>query len=74
MAKIRLVAARPRKVPVLRGRVVQPDEVVEVPDKLYGAFIGQAENWQPVQDPKPAGEDPAAAKAKTAPRRTRDGE
>lgn len=72
MAKIRLIAASPRRVPGLGGRTVQPDEVVTVPDTEFESYVCQTETWQPVAEPKT---EPPQAALKTAPKRAaKDGE
>lgn len=53
MAKVRLIAGEPRIVPWLgQNRTVQPDEVVEIPDGHFEAYVCQPSVWQPVEEPK----------------------
>lgn len=54
MAKVRLIAAEERLVPWLGQRLVHPDEVVEVPDDQFDAYVCQPGTWQPVEEPKTA--------------------
>lgn len=62
MAKIRLAADEPRIVPWLGPeRIVQPDEVVTVPDDDFEAYVCQ-DIWQPVENPKPKAAAKRAAK------------
>jgi hypothetical protein len=61
VAKVRFCGPEPHMVPWLGGRTVQPDEVVEVPDKDFAAYVCQPALWQGVEEPKPAAE--AAPKA-----------
>jgi hypothetical protein len=52
VAKIRFVGAEPHIVPWLGpGCVVQPDEVVEVPDEHYQAYVCQPGLWESVEEP-----------------------
>lgn len=67
MAKVRLIAPEERRVPWL-GRTVQPDEVVDVPDRQFDAYVCQAGTWQAVEEPKPPAVE-VAAETKPAPRR-----
>ncbi|MFF9625446.1 hypothetical protein [Streptomyces griseosporeus] len=50
MARVRYLGPEPVTVPEL-GRVVEPDEVVEVPDERYDGYVCQTVNWEPVQEP-----------------------
>lgn len=59
MAAIRNVAGEARVVPWL-GRVVAPDEVVQVPDADVYAYTQQAA-WVPVDDAAQTAHDTAAA-------------
>lgn len=55
MAKVRLIAAEPRIVPWLGpGTVVEPDQVVEVPDAQFESYVCQPAVWEPVAEPKTA--------------------
>ncbi|WP_412079045.1 hypothetical protein ACLF6K_37510 [Streptomyces xanthophaeus] len=64
MAKVRFVGPLPVTVPELGSRIVQPDEVVEVPDARYDGYVCQPTNWEPVEEPKDS-EPPKKAAAKT---------
>ncbi len=59
MARVRLIGPEPVTVPELGESVVQPDEVVEVPDARFDAYVCQPHTWEPVEEPQPA---PAPAK------------
>lgn len=63
MARVRFIGPEPVTVPEL-GRVVQPDEMVEVPDERFDGYVCQTTNWEPVEEPK--GPAPKKAAAKTA--------
>ena len=66
MARVRYLGPEPVTVPELGPeRVVQPDEVVEVPDGRFEAYVCQTVNWEAVEEPKtePA---PAPVKKTTA--------
>ena len=64
MARVRFIGPEPVTVPELGGRVVQPDEVVEVPDGLYEGYVCQPQTWEPVEEPaaKSAAKKTSAAK------------
>lgn len=62
MAKVRFIGPEEVMVPELGERVVQPDQVVEVPDERFEAYVGQAENWESVEEPR----DPTVPVKKTA--------
>lgn len=53
MASVRLIAPEPRIVPWLGPEVVvQPDQVVEVPDAHADAYTCQPDVWELVGEPK----------------------
>lgn len=53
MARVRYLGPEPVTVPELGPeRVVQPDEVVEVPDSRFEAYVCQTVNWEAVEEPK----------------------
>lgn len=52
MAKVRFIGPEEVMVPELGDRVVQPDQVVEVPDERFEAYVCQTENWESVEEPK----------------------
>jgi hypothetical protein len=49
MAKVRNVSPEALIVPELRGRVVAPDEVVDVPDDRVDAYTYQDRTWALVE-------------------------
>lgn len=51
MARVRLIGPEPVSVPELDARTVQPDEVVEVPDERYEAYVCQPLTWESVEEP-----------------------
>ncbi|MFE9432154.1 hypothetical protein [Streptomyces sp. NPDC006640] len=63
MARVRYLGPEPVTVPEL-GRVVEPDEIVEVPDARFEGYVCQPGMWEPIQEPKD--EEPAAAPVKKA--------
>lgn len=52
MARVRLIGPEPVTVPELGGRTVHPDEVVEVPDERFDAYVCQPTTWESVEEPK----------------------
>lgn len=54
MAKVRLIADEPRIVPWLDNRLVEPDEVVDVPDGDAESYACQPAVWELVAEPKKA--------------------
>lgn len=70
MARVRFLGSEPVTVPELGPeRVVQPDEVVEVPDERFDGYACQASNWEAVEEPKAATAKKTTA-AKSAPQKT----
>lgn len=65
MARVRFIGYEPHIVPELGDRLVEPDEVVEVPDERFEAYVVQPHLWESVEEPKTAapGKKTAAAKA-----------
>lgn len=62
MARVRFIGPEPVSVPELgEGRVIQLDEVVEVPDDRFEGYVCQPGAWESVEEPK--GESPAPAPA-----------
>ena len=61
MARLKNVSGEAREVPLLDNRVVEPDEVVDVDDKLLAEFVWPAVTWQVEPDKKPAKGSKAAA-------------
>jgi hypothetical protein len=62
MARVRFVGSEPVTVPEL-GRVVQPDEMVEVPDERFEAYVCQPGTWESIEEPKTAAAKKTAAKS-----------
>lgn len=60
MARVRFLGPEPVTVPELGGRVVQPDEVVEVPDDRHDAYVCQVTNWESIEEPGRAKKTSAA--------------
>ncbi len=66
MARVRYLGPEPVTVPELGPeRVVEPDEVVEVPDDRFEGYVCQTTNWEPVEEPK-LEPDPVPVKKTTA--------
>ncbi|MBA2951588.1 hypothetical protein [Streptomyces himalayensis] len=65
MARVRFIGAEPVTVPELGDRLVEPDQVVEVPDERFEGYVCQPSNWEPVEEPvaKAAAKKTTAAKA-----------
>lgn len=61
MARVRYVGPEPVTVPEL-DRVVEPDEIVEVPDARFEGYVCQPGTWEPIEEPKE--ETPPAALVK----------
>ncbi|GGU90960.1 hypothetical protein GCM10010275_29950 [Streptomyces litmocidini] len=57
MARVRFIGPEPVTVPELGGRVVEPDQLVEVPDDRYEGYVCQTTMWEPVEEPTYRGED-----------------
>ncbi|MFF8659462.1 hypothetical protein [Streptomyces huasconensis] len=56
MARVRYIGPEPVTVPELGELVVEPDEVVEVPDDRFEGYVCQPQTWQTVEEPR---DDPA---------------
>ncbi|MFF0080219.1 hypothetical protein ACFYR1_11035 [Streptomyces canus] len=70
MARVRYLGPEPVTVPELGPeRVVHPDEVVEVPDDRFEAYVCQTTNWETVEEPKA----PEAPVKKTAAKPQKEG-
>ncbi|WP_435285910.1 hypothetical protein [Streptomyces bacillaris] len=65
MARVRYIGAEPVTVPELGNRLVQPDEIVEVPDQRFDGYVCQPAVWEGIEEPKD--EKPAAALKKPTP-------
>lgn len=61
MARVRYVGPEPVTVPEL-GRLVEPDEIVEVPDARFEGYVCQPGTWESIEEPKD--EPPAVAPVK----------
>ncbi|MFD7709472.1 hypothetical protein [Streptomyces sp. NPDC059786] len=74
MARVRFVGPDPVTVPELGERLVQPDEIVEVPDERFDGYVCQPTNWESVEEPKPKDEAaPAAPLLKSAAKPRKEG-
>ncbi|MGV9242615.1 hypothetical protein [Streptomyces sp. NPDC003710] len=51
MARVRFLGPEPVTVPELGDRVVQPDEVVEVPNERFEGYVCQPAAWEAVEEP-----------------------
>ncbi|MEU1559514.1 hypothetical protein ABZ504_03210 [Streptomyces mirabilis] len=51
MARVRYVGSEPVTVPELGDRLVERDEVVEVPDERFDGYVCQSGNWESVEEP-----------------------
>ncbi|MEV0183810.1 hypothetical protein AB0I54_31680 [Streptomyces sp. NPDC050625] len=63
MARVRFIGPEPVTVPELGSRVVEPDEVVEVPDERFEGYVCQPGTWESVEEPGKAAAKKTAAKA-----------
>ncbi|WP_371612877.1 hypothetical protein [Streptomyces clavifer] len=52
MARVRYIGAEPVTVPELGNRLVQPDEMVEVPDARFEGYTCQPALWEAVDEPR----------------------
>lgn len=73
MARVRYIGPEPVSVPELgEGRVIQPDDVVEVPNDRFEGYVCQPATWESVEEPREEPEpkpDPEAPRA-VLPKRT----
>lgn len=60
MARVRFIGPEPVTVPELADRVVQPDEIIQVPDGRYDGYVCQTQTWEPVEEPAAPGKKSAA--------------
>ncbi|WP_371528376.1 hypothetical protein OG302_22300 [Streptomyces sp. NBC_01283] len=58
MARVRFIGPETVTVPELGDRVVEPDEVVEIPDDRFEGYVCQPQTWESVEEPK---EEPTSA-------------
>jgi hypothetical protein len=60
MARVRFIGPEPVTVPELGEFEIQPDQVVEVPDARFDAYVCQPGTWESVEEPKAAAKKTAA--------------
>ena len=51
MARVRFIGPEPVTVPELGDRLVEPDQVVEVPDQRFEGYVCQPSTWEAVEEP-----------------------
>lgn len=51
MARVRYIGPEPVTVPELGNRLVDLDEVVEVPDARFEGYVCQPGTWEAVEEP-----------------------
>ncbi|MGW4703266.1 hypothetical protein [Streptomyces sp. NPDC004285] len=51
MARVRFIGSEPVTVPELGSRVIQPEQLVEVPDERFEGYVCQTTTWEPVEEP-----------------------
>lgn len=51
MARVRFIGPEPVTVPELQSRVIEPDEVVQVPDARFWGYVCQPATWESVEEP-----------------------
>lgn len=66
MARVRYIGPEPVTVPELGDRVIEPDQVVEVPDARFDGYVCQPGTWESVEEPGAV----RKTAAKTAPKKT----
>ncbi|MGP4048781.1 hypothetical protein [Streptomyces sp. 2A115] len=70
MARVRFIGPEEVSVPELGPeRVVQPDEVVEVPDERFEAYVCQPQTWEAVEEPGAKAAAKKMTAAKSAPQK-----
>lgn len=59
MAKVRYIDAEPAVVPELGARLLMPDDIVEVPDDRFDAYMLHPQRWESIEEPadRPEPED-----------------
>jgi hypothetical protein len=62
MARVRYLGPEPVTVPELGDQVVEPDQVVEVPDERFEGYVCQPTNWEPIEEPGAKASKKTAAK------------
>lgn len=60
MARVRFIGPEPVTVPELGEQEIQPDQVVEVPDGRFEAYVCQPTSWESVEEPGAAAKKTAA--------------
>jgi len=76
VAKGRFTGDEPHMVPELSDCLIEPDEIVTVPDDRFDAYLLNPDLWEPVEEPKtppPAEEPPATPAVKKAAAKTPKG-
>ena len=63
MARVRFIGPEPVTVPELGEFEIQPDQVVEVPDERFDAYVCQPGTWESVEEPGARTAKKTAAKA-----------
>jgi hypothetical protein len=66
VAKVRFIGAEPHLVPELGDRLVEPDQIVTVPDARFDAYLLTPSLWEPVEEPKEPKAPAKKAGARTA--------
>lgn len=69
MARVRFVGPEPVSVPELGDRLVEPDEVVEVPDERFEGYVCQPGTWESVEEPAAKAAAKKTSAAKSAPQK-----
>jgi len=73
MARVRYLGPEQVTVPEL-GRTVEPDQIIEVPDDRFEAYVCQVTNWEAVEEPRPQHDEAAPLPLrKTAARPQKEG-
>lgn len=75
MARVRFIGPETVTVPELGERLVEPDEVVEVPNDRFEGYVCQPQTWEAVEEPKDHNPDsaPLLPMRKTAARPQKEG-
>ncbi len=70
MARVRFIGPEEVSVPELGPeRTVHPDEVVEVPDTRFEAYVCQPQTWESVEEPGAKAAAKKSTAAKSAPQK-----
>jgi hypothetical protein len=73
MARVRFIGPEPVTVPELQSRVIQPDDVVQVPDARFWGYVCQPCTWESVEEPPGfviPGSEPEEPAERTAAKKT----